>query len=92
MPSSAIDQSGKRFGRLKTTIGFGRDHVFHSIRKTLTTKLENAGVIENIAADIVGHDKPNMTYGLYSGGASLEVKLNAIEKISSSSIVILLFC
>ncbi len=73
---------GKRFGRLKTTIGFGRDYVFHSIRKTLTTKLENAGVTENIAADIVGHDRPNLTYSTYSGGTSLEVKRIAIEKIS----------
>jgi integrase len=67
---------------MKTKLSFGRDHVFHSIRKTLTTKLENAEVTENIASDIVGHDKPNLTYGLYSGGTSLEVKRKAIEKIS----------
>jgi hypothetical protein len=33
------------------------------------------------SADIIGHDKDTMTYGLYSGGASLEVKRNAIEKL-----------
>lgn len=73
---------GKRFGRMKTKLGFSALQVFHSIRKTLTTKLENSGVPENIAADIIGHDKPTMTYGLYSGGATLEVKRQAIEKIS----------
>ncbi|SBV99184.1 Integrase [uncultured Alphaproteobacteria bacterium] len=75
------DAIGKRFGRLKTALGFTEQHVFHSIRKTVATLLENAGVPENVAADIIGHDKPTMTYGLYSGGASLEVKRQALEKI-----------
>lgn len=73
---------GKRFGRMKTNLNFGSTHVFHSIRKTLITKLENAGITENIAADIVGHEKPRITYGLYSKGAFLEVKIDAIERIS----------
>jgi len=73
---------GKRFGRLKTSMGFGAAHVFHSIRKTVATMLENAGVVENVAADIIGHDKPTMTYGLYSGGNSLKVKQAAIEKLN----------
>jgi integrase len=75
---------GKRFGRLKRAAGFGDKLVFHSIRKTLTTLLENAGVSENLAADIVGHEKPRITYGLYSGGASLKVKKEAIERVSYS--------
>lgn len=75
------DAIGKRFGRLKTDKKFGPQHVFHSIRKTVATLLENAGVPENVAADIIGHDKPTMTYGLYSGGASLEVKREALERI-----------
>ncbi|MDH6154957.1 integrase [Polynucleobacter sphagniphilus] len=73
---------GQRFGRLKTRQKFSSRYVFHSIRKTFTTMLENAGVGENLAADIVGHEKPRITYGLYSGGASLEVMREAIKKIS----------
>jgi integrase len=73
---------GKRFGRLKTAEGYSSQHVFHSIRKTLVTMLENKGVGENVAADIVGHEKPRITYGLYSGGTTLEVMLEAIERIS----------
>lgn len=73
---------GKRFGRLKKKHGYSDRHVFHSIRKTFTTMLENAGVSENVAADIVGHEKPRITYGLYSGGASLQNKKEAIEKIT----------
>jgi integrase len=72
---------GKRFGKLKTAQGFESRHVFHSIRKTTVTLLEDAGVSENLAADIVGHVKPRITYGLYSGGSSLATKADAVEKI-----------
>ncbi len=75
---------GKRFGRLKTAEGFGKHHVFHSIRKTLVTMLENKGVGENVAADIVGHEKPRITYGLYSGGTTLDVMREALERITYS--------
>ena len=73
---------GKRFGRLKKKLGFGPLHVFHSIRKTVVTILENAGVQENVVADIVGHEKTTMTYGLYSGGLSLSVKHEALDKLA----------
>jgi integrase len=73
---------GKRFGRLKSALGFGPQYVFHSIRKTVATKLENALVPESVSADILGHDKPTMTYGIYSGGTSLAVRIKAIEKLT----------
>jgi integrase len=57
---------GKRFGRVKKKTGFSKAYVFHSISKTVVTLLENTGVSENVAADIVGHEKPRITYGLYS--------------------------
>lgn len=72
---------GKRFGRLKEALGLGPSHTFHSFRATVITQLENADVSENLAADIVGHEKPRITYGLYSGGATLEVKREALEKV-----------
>ncbi len=73
---------GKRFGHLRTALGFGPALVFHSIRKCFVTILENAGVSENLAADLAGHEKPRITYGLYSGGATLEVKAAALAKLS----------
>lgn len=69
---------GKRFSTFKTLMGFGPAHTFHSFRRTVITQLENAGVSENVTADIVGHEKPRITYGLYSGGATLEVKAAAL--------------
>jgi integrase len=76
------DALGKRFGNLKKSSGFGPQHVFHSIRKTVVSQLEQAGVNENITADIVGHDKPRITYGLYSSGASLKQKAKAIARVT----------
>ncbi|MQY51943.1 tyrosine-type recombinase/integrase [Rhodocyclus gracilis] len=73
---------GKRFGRLKAAEGFSSQHTFHSFRSTVATLLENAGVPEGVAADILGHEKPTMTFGLYSSGADLNTKREALERIS----------
>ncbi len=72
---------GKRFGRLKKKMGHGSQQTFHSIRGTVSTLLENAGIPENVSADIMGHKKPTMTYGLYSGGSTVSVMRDAIEQI-----------
>lgn len=69
---------GRRFSTMKKRLGFGPYQVFHSIRRCVVTQLENAGAPENVVADIVGHEKPRITYGLYSGGATLEVKAAAL--------------
>mgnify|MGYP001489334027 FL=1 len=42
------------------------------------TVFEQAGVPEGITADIVGHEKQTMTYGLYSGGTSVKQRKEAI--------------
>jgi integrase len=72
---------GHAFGRMKTNMGHGPALVFHSIRKTVVTQLENAGVPEGVVADIVGHDKPTITFGLYSGGNSVAVMAKALAKL-----------
>ena len=73
---------GMRFGRLKKSLGFGPEHVFHGTRNTLITLMQRAGVEEVIATDVVGHDKKTLTYGLYSSGSSMAQKLEAISKVS----------
>ena len=73
---------GKRFGRAKAkVVGQTREKVFHSIRKNVTTLLEQAGITEGVAADLVGHEKKTMTYGLYSGGSSMEQLQKAMSVI-----------
>jgi len=79
------DALGKRFGRAKKKLGFDERYVFHSTRKTVATLLERADIPENITCDIVGHEKSaTLSYGLYSGGTSLEQKRNAVDKINYS--------
>ncbi|CAN5330222.1 hypothetical protein BH09PSE5_BH09PSE5_06790 [soil metagenome] len=92
IPSTAAGQYGvrsdplsKRFGRLKESMNFGAGHVFHSIRKTVATLLEQAGVVEGVAADILGHEKRTLSYGLYSSGSSQAQKAAAIGTISYSA-------
>lgn len=73
---------GKQFGRLKTRLGFGPDYVFHSLRKGVASQLEAAGVPENVAARLLGHEFRTMTYGLYSGGRlPFDVLSDALGKI-----------
>ena len=72
----------QRFGRIKSSLGYGEGLVFHSFRGTVATLLENAGVDETIAAHIVGHKIKTLTYGLYSSGTKMSLKLEAINKIS----------
>ena len=58
---------GKRFGRLKSKLGFDDNYGFHSFRSTLAHLLEAAGVAENFAARIIGHKVTTLTHGLCPG-------------------------
>jgi integrase len=75
---------GKRFGRLKRQVlqdGDSRYKCFHSIRKFVVTTLEQAGISEGIAADLVGHEKPKITYNVYSNGSSVAQLQQAIHSL-----------
>ncbi|MBI1651165.1 site-specific integrase [Hyphomicrobium sulfonivorans] len=44
----------------------GRDRLdFHSLRRSAITALKNAGIAEHDAAEVVGHDHPRVTFGVY---------------------------
>ena len=73
---------GHRFSRLKTKLGYPPNYVFHSFRKTLTFMMRDAGVIENHAALIVGHDLESMTYGVYGTDISFAKKVEIMETVS----------
>jgi hypothetical protein len=71
----------KRFGEIE-----GSRRVWQSARLPLDQEdrrdpLGECGVSENIAADIVGHEKPRITYGVYSAGVTLAVKRAAVSKL-----------
>lgn len=75
------DLYSKAFGRLKTAHGFGRQHVFHSIRGTVVTQLLRANVPGTMIAEIVGHETGTITFDVYSQGSSPQQKLKAISKL-----------
>ena len=60
-----------RFTEFKTRLGFGEEKDFHSFRRTFITMMENLEAPENVVADIVGHKKATISYGVYSGGTKL---------------------
>jgi len=72
---------GKKFGRLKTGLGYGRGHVFHSLRKSFIDKLDQAGTPEKQAADIVGHEINTMTYGLYASATPVAQLFQWVDKV-----------
>lgn len=79
---------GKKFGRLKTELGFGPDKVFHSLRRNFIFNLENQGVPEAFVSDIVGHKKQTMTYGTYGSGTALDVRFRVVDNVTYSQLQI----
>lgn len=75
------DALSKAFGRLKTTMGFDRTRVFHSIRATVITSLVRADVPDRLIQELVGHETGTVTFDVYSNGSSPKQKLAAIEKL-----------
>jgi integrase len=73
---------GKRFGRLRTALGYPDTLVFHSFRKTLLFLMRDRGVPEPQAALIVGHEPNTVTYGLYGNDISFGTKVEIMESIS----------
>ena len=77
---------GKRFGRLKKSLlenGESRRKCFHSIRKTFVSICEDEEILEAKVADVVGHEKQTMTYGVYSGGTAVVKMREIIDQVAS---------
>jgi integrase len=73
---------GRRFSSMKTRLGFGKEHAFHSFRHTVVTRLLNAGVSPHDVGGLVGHESGgSVTLGVYHKGADLRVLKEAIEKL-----------
>jgi integrase len=72
---------GKRFTDYRNELKIPDAKVFHSFRKNVATVLEQERVPENEAAQLLGHKKPKITYGLYSGGLSLKELKRVVDAI-----------
>lgn len=74
-------QIQKAFGRMKTNLGFPPELVFHSLRKSLISKLHEVGVPLMLAKTIVGHKLNDLTYGHYSDAELLEERRKYLKKV-----------
>ncbi len=54
---------------------------FHSFRRWFVTEAERAGMSEGIIAWVVGHKRRGVTFGVYSGGPSLEQLRACVESV-----------
>jgi len=71
---------GKQFAALKTHLGFGPAHDFHSLRRTAIHLFELAECPEGVCQDIVGHKKLSITFGLYSGITRIDQRAKWVEQ------------
>ncbi|HCG6537996.1 TPA: site-specific integrase [Vibrio parahaemolyticus] len=78
--------ASKWFGRLKTKLGFGRGHDFHSFRHTVATQLKNADVSVVIAGELLGHMQNNITYDRYGKSINLSTMQKALNSLDASAI------
>jgi integrase len=72
---------GKRFTAYRRDLEIPDTKVFHSFRKNVATILEQERIPENEAAQLLGHKKPKITYGLYSGGLGLKELKRVVDAI-----------
>jgi integrase len=80
----------KRFGRCRQEVGVHEKRNgqrrslvnFHSFRRWFITKAEHAGQPENIIRSVVGHKRPGVIFGTYSGGASLAQRRACVQSIA----------
>ena len=54
---------------------------FHSLRRSVLTVLKNARVAEHEAAEVVGHEHPKVTFGIYPDRAKLALLPAVVEAI-----------
>ena len=73
---------GRRLNRRFKAIEGASD--FHGLRKTVSQTFERLGVPESSTAQILGHFRPGMTYGVYSpNGLTIQQRKRLIEKLGA---------
>ena len=72
---------GKAFGALKTSLGYGAQHVFHSVRGTTITQLARHDVSYPMICELVGHKTRTVTFDVYSAGFSAPQKFASMSTV-----------
>jgi len=72
----------KQLGRLREKIGIPKGVVFHSLRNTFATRMENLGIPANHISQLMGHEDSNMALDIYSSGLAIEPLVESINKLT----------
>jgi integrase len=72
----------KKLGRLRDKIGMPDGVVFHSLRNTFATRMENLGIPTNHINQLMGHKHNNMSLDVYSAGMKIEPLVESINKLT----------
>lgn len=80
--------AGREFTRFKQSLGFTeRSAAFHSFRKNAVAQWEAASIPETEVAQIVGHEKRGITFGVYGGGVSLQRRYEIVAKLAYPQVI-----
>ena len=55
--------------------------MFHSLRNTFATRMENLGVPKNHISQLMGHEDGYMALDVYSGGLAIEPLRESMRKL-----------
>ncbi len=72
----------KKLGKLRKKIGIPEGVVFHTLRNTFVTRMENIGVPRNHISQLMGHEDSNMALSVYSAGLAIERLVESINKLT----------
>ena len=56
--------------------------VFHSLRNTFATQMENLDIPMNHISQLMGHEDSNMAMDLYSKGPKIELLAESIKELT----------
>ena len=72
----------KRHGRLRKKIGIPKGVVFHTLRNTFATRMENLNIPRNHISQLMGHEDSNMALDVYSSGLAIEPLVKSINELT----------
>jgi integrase len=77
----------KKLGRLRDKIGMPDGVVFHSLRNTFATRMENLGIPTNHINQLMGHKHNNMSLDVYSDGMEIKHLAESINKLTYGEVI-----
>jgi len=72
----------KKLGRHRKKIGMPEGVVFHTLRNTFATRMENLNIPRNHISQLMGHEDSNMALDIYSAGLAIEPLVKSIKKLT----------